>query len=153
MTFAVTFKTRWSDFDANRHLRHTAYNDYAAEVRVRYFKQQGFTITDFANDNLGPILFKEETSFFKEIHMGADVTINLQLKAVSGKTERWKLLHHFFNEKGQLAAEIMVFGAWIDLEKRKLVVPTPKFHNLFSALDKTDDYEDILLKKETLKKT
>lgn len=147
MTFKETFKTRWSDFDANRHLRHTAYNDYAAEVRVRYFKQQGFTIADFAKDNLGPILFKEETSFFKEIHMGEDVTINLKLKAVSNKTERWKLLHHFFNEKGQLAAEIMVYGAWIHLEKRKLIMPTPKFHDLFSPLEKTDDYEDIILKK------
>lgn len=147
MNYQETFKTRWSDFDANRHLRHTAYNDYAAEVRVRYFKQQGFTIADFANDNLGPILFKEETSFFKEIHMGADVTINLKLKAVSGKTERWKLVHNFFNENGEMAAEIMVYGAWIDLEKRKLAVPTPKFHNLFSSLEKTADYEYIHLKK------
>ncbi|MFT4576178.1 MAG: acyl-CoA thioester hydrolase [Polaribacter sp.] len=147
MTFQETFKTRWSDFDANRHLRHTAYNDYAAEVRLRYFKQQGFTMSNFAADNLGPILFKEETSFFKEILMGADITINLKLKAVSGKTERWKLLHHFFNEKGELAAEIMVYGAWIDLEKRKLAIPSPKFNNLFSSLEKTADYEDIILKK------
>jgi acyl-CoA thioester hydrolase len=147
MTFQETFKTRWSDFDANRHLRHTAYNDYAAEVRLRYFKQQGVTMSNFAADNLGPILFKEETSFFKEILMGADITINLKLKAVSGKTERWKLLHHFFNEKGELAAEIMVYGAWIDLEKRKLAIPSPKFNNLFSSLEKTADYEDIILKK------
>ena len=147
MTFQETFKTRWSDFDANRHLRHTAYNDYAAEVRLRYFKQQGVTMSNFAADHLGPILFKEETSFFKEILMGADITINLKLKAVSGKTERWKLLHHFFNEKGELAAEIMVYGAWIDLEKRKLAIPSPKFNNLFSSLEKTADYEDIILKK------
>jgi acyl-CoA thioester hydrolase len=147
MTFQETFKTRWSDFDANRHLRHTAYNDYAAEVRLRYFKQQGFTMSNFATDNLGPILFKEETSFFKEVLMGANVTVNLKLKAVSEKTERWKLLHHFFNEKGELAAEIMVYGAWIDLEKRKLAIPPPRFNNLFSPLEKTADYEDIILKK------
>ena len=149
MNFQVNFKTRWSDFDANRHLRHTAYNDYAAEVRVRYFKAQGFTVADFAKDNLGPILFKEETTFFKEVHMGSDVSINLQLMAVSAKTARWKLRHHFFNEKGELAAEIIVSGAWIDLVKRKLANPTPKFHNLFASLEKTDDYEDIVLKKNS----
>lgn len=147
MKFEVTFKTRWSDFDANRHMRHTAYNDYAAEVRVRYFKQQGFTIQDFAKDDLGPILFKEETSFFREIHMGEDITINLTLKAVSNKSERWKLQHHIFNESGKLAAQINVYGAWINLKKRKLTTPTERFHKLFLPLDKTDDFEEITLKK------
>ena len=146
MSFQITFKTRWSDFDANRHLRHSAYNDYAAEVRVRFFKELGYSISDFAKDNLGPILFKEETSFYREVHMGTDITVNLKLKAVSKKTERWKLEHQFFNEKGELSAEIMVFGAWLDLEKRKLATPTDKFQNLFSLLEKTSDYEDITLK-------
>lgn len=147
MKFEVTFKTRWSDFDANKHMRHTAYNDYAAEVRVRYFKQQGFTIQDFAKDNLGPILFNENTSFYKEIHMGEDITIDLSLHAVSSKSERWKLQHHVYNESGKLAAEINIYGAWIDLEKRKLAIPTEKFHQLFSALEKTTDFEEIILKK------
>lgn len=147
MKFEVTFKTRWSDFDANKHMRHTAYNDYAAEVRVRYFKQQGFTIQDFAKDNLGPILFNENTSFHKEIHMGEDITIDLSLQAVSSKSERWKLQHHVYNESGKLAAEINIYGAWIDLEKRKLTVPSEKFHQLFSALKKTTDFEEIILKK------
>lgn len=146
MSFQVTFKTRWSDFDANRHMRHTAYNDYAAEVRVRYFKQQGYTVQDFSQDNLGPILFKEETSFFKEISMGEDISINLTLKAVSSKSERWKLQHHVFNEAGKLAAEINIYGAWIDLQKRKLAVPSEQYHNLFLDLDKTADFEEITLK-------
>ncbi len=148
MSFQVTFKTRWSDFDANRHLRHSAYNDYAAEVRVRFFKKLGYSINDFAKENLGPILFKEETSFYKEVHMGEDITIDLQLKAVSKKTERWKLEHHFYNEKGELSAKIMVFGAWIDLQKRKLATPSEKFQQLFASLEKTDDYEEIILKSK-----
>lgn len=147
MSFKITFKTRWSDFDANKHMRHTAYNDYAAEVRVRYFKQQGFTIQDFAKDNLGPILFNENTSFYKEIHMGEDITINLSLQAVSSKSERWKLQHQVYNESGNLAAEINIYGAWIDLEKRKLATPSETFHQLFSSLEKTTDFEEIILKK------
>jgi acyl-CoA thioester hydrolase len=147
MNFQVTFATKWSDFDPNRHMRHTAYNDYAAEVRVRFFKSQGVSIEDFAQENLGPILFKEETSFFKEIHLGEDITVNLTLKAISKNVERWKLQHQIFNENGKLAAEVMVYGAWIDLQKRKLAVPSVKFHQLFSTLEKTNDYEDIVLKK------
>ena len=147
MKFNVTFKTKWADFDANRHMRHTAYNDYAAEVRVRYFKEQGMSISDFAKENLGPILFKEETNFYKEIHLGEDISVNLTLKGLSNNLERWKLEHQLFNESGKLAARVNVYGAWIDLEKRKLAVPSEKFRNLFSMLDKTEDFEEIILKK------
>ncbi|MDG1039879.1 MAG: acyl-CoA thioesterase [Polaribacter sp.] len=147
MNFSITFKTKWADFDANRHMRHTAYNDYAAEVRVRYFKEQGFSITDFAKENLGPILFKEETNFYKEIHLGTDISVNLTLKAVSKNLERWKLQHQIFNESGKLAAQVNVYGAWIDLHKRKLAVPSEKFKELFSLLEKTSDFEEIILQK------
>nr|WP_299046804.1 thioesterase family protein [uncultured Polaribacter sp.] len=40
MNFEVSFNTKWSDFDPNRHMRHTAYNDYAAEVRVRFLRNK-----------------------------------------------------------------------------------------------------------------
>ena len=147
MSFSITFKTRWSDFDANKHMRHTAYNDYAAEVRTRYFKSQGISIEDFAKENLGPILFKEETSFYKEIHIGEDISVNLTLKGISTNIERWKLEHQIFNEAGKLSAQINVYGAWIDLQKRKLTTPSEKFKKLFSELEKTTDFEEILLKK------
>lgn len=146
MKFNVVFATKWADFDPNRHMRHTAYNDYAAEVRARFFKDQGFSMEIFAKENLGPILFKEETSFYKEIHMGENITVDLSLKAVSKNLERWKLEHHIFNEAGKLSAVVNVYGAWIDLHKRKLAVPSEKFRALFSSLDKAADFEEILLK-------
>lgn len=147
MSFQVTFVTKWSDFDPNRHMRHTAYNDYAAEVRVRYFKEKGYTIEDFSKENLGPILFKEETSFFKEIHLGENITVDVRLKGVSKNLERWKLEHLVFNEKGVVSAKINVYGAWIDLTKRKLAVPAIEHQHLFDKLEQTPDFELIELKK------
>ena len=83
MSFQVSFATKWADFDPNRHMRHTAYNDYAAEVRVRYFAKNNFSIDEFTRHNLGPILFKEETSFRKEIHLGdSKLSLVLFLKAL-----------------------------------------------------------------------
>jgi len=66
MNFEVLFKTKWSDFDPNRHMRHTAYNDYAAEVRVRYFQEHGLSINEFAKLNIGPILLKKKLLFTKK---------------------------------------------------------------------------------------
>jgi len=147
MSFQVTFATKWSDFDPNRHMRHTAYNDYAAEIRVRYFAKYNFSIDEFTKHNLGPILFTEETSFRKEIHLGEDITVNLKLQGLSENNERWKIVHEVFNEAGQLSAIIKVYGAWIDLTKRKLRVPPTETKAMFDFAEKSEDFEVILMKK------
>ena len=118
MHFKVTFITKWSDFDPNKHMRHTAYNEYAAEVRIRYFRNQNFSIEEFTKHNIGPILFTEETSFRREIHVGENISVDFKLSGVSKNNERWKITHRVFNEQGELSAIIKVYGAWIDLTKR-----------------------------------
>lgn len=146
MNFEITFNTKWSDFDPNRHMRHTAYNDYAAEVRVRFFQEHGLSISEFAKLNIGPVLFKEETSFLKEIHIGENITVKMELEGVSKGIERWRFNHQIFNEKGKLAAEIKVYGAWIDLIKRKLTAPPQKFADIFEDLPKSINFKEIILK-------
>ncbi len=146
MSFQVTFATKWADFDPNKHMRHTAYNDYAAEVRVRYFAKNNFTIKDFNRFNLGPILFTEETSFRKEILMGENITVNIKLAGVSEKFERWKIVHEVFNESGKLAAIIKVYGAWIDLTQRKLTIPPKEAAVIFLNAEKSHDFEEILVR-------
>lgn len=148
MSFIVNFTTRWADFDANIHMRHTAYNDYAAEVRLRFFNKFGITIQDFTQEKVGPILFEENTRFLKEIRMGEDISVNLKLLGLSSKGERWKIQHEVFNGKGTLAAIITVYGAWIDLVKRKLSVPPVKFQTIFTDVERAENFEEIILKSE-----
>lgn len=148
MNFTVQFTTRWADFDANIHMRHTAYNDYAAEARLRFFNKFGITIHDFTKEKVGPILFEENTKFFKEIHLGEDISVNLKITGLSGKGERWKIQHEVFNSQGKLSAVINVYGAWLDLVKRKLTVPPEKFQQIFNDAEKTTDFKEIPLKSE-----
>lgn len=148
MSFQVDFKTKWADFDPNRHMRHTAYNEYAAEARVRYFASKNFTIADFTKYNIGPILFHEETFFRKEIHMGEDISVNLKIAGLSEHNERWKISHEIFNEAGKLAAVVNVLGAWLDLTKRKLTIPPQEAAYLFTEGEKTADFEVISLSKK-----
>ena len=145
MSFKVIFATKWADFDPNRHMRHTAYNDYAAEVRVRYFKDQNFSIEEFTKHNLGPILFTEETSFRKEIHLGENITVDFKLSGLSKNGERWKITQQVFNEAGKLSAVIKVYGAWIDLTKRKLTTPPEEAQHLFDTAERSEDFEEITI--------
>jgi len=147
MKFEVEFPTLWANFDANAHMRHTAYNDYAAEVRSRFFASQGFSLTEFAKFNIGPVLFSENTNFFREIQLGENIKANLILIGASEKFERFKFKHEIIKANGVIAAEIKIYGAWIDLSKRKLTTPPQGMIDIFKKLDKSGDFELIQLKK------
>lgn len=143
MNFKFTFPTRWSDFDMNRHMRHTAYNDYAAEARVRFFNDVGYSLDSIAADGFGPVLFSEHTYFKREIHSGEDITVNVKLHGLSENKHKWKFKHEILNSKGEVTATIEVYGAWIDLQKRRIARLPEHYETLWNTIDKTDDFEII----------
>ena len=123
-TFEKEIEVRWSDVDQNRHVRHSAYYDYGAHIRIRYFNELGFNAQKFAALNIGPVIFKEECSFIRELNPDDTITINLLNGETSKDASRWALYHEIFNTKGEKSAHLKVEGAWIDLSKRKLTIPS-----------------------------
>ena len=109
--------------DANGHMRHSAYADFAADQRVVFLARHGFDLKRFAQLRIGPILFREETKFLKEIHIGEQIRVAGTLAHVSDDGSRWTILHTIYKEDGREAATITVDGAWLDLDRRKLTVP------------------------------
>ncbi|WP_196885346.1 thioesterase family protein [Aureivirga sp. CE67] len=140
MKLEYTFKSKWADFDPNRHMRHSAYNDYAAEARVRFLMENGFDILKLNKMNLGPILFKEETNFLREINLGEDITVTVCLAGMSENGDRFKFQHQIIKPNGVVAAEVIVTGAWLDLAKRKLSVPPSDILEMMDKVDRTSDF-------------
>ncbi len=147
MSFSVGFTSRWADFDPNNHMRHSAYTDYAAEARVRMFNALGLSLTEFNKLNLGPVLFREETIFRREIRLGEDIRVEVFLKGISENGERFKFYHKICKEDGSLAAEVEIYGAWLDLKKRKLTSPPDQVLLTLKDIEKTKDFESIPIKK------
>lgn len=143
-SYKKTYEATWADMDPNRHMRHSVYNDYAAQTRVTMFKDFGFSIEEFAKMGLGPILFREETKFLKEIGLSEEITVTCQLQRMRKDGTRWTFLHEIFKESGAKAAEITVDGAWLDLKKRKLGIPNEEMLELFNQFPRTNDFEWIL---------
>lgn len=73
--------------------------------------------------------------------MGDSIHIDLRLKACSKNGERFKMTHRIYKSDSVLAA-------WLDLEKRKLITPPKEIILAFNSLDRTDDFEEIVLKKK-----
>jgi acyl-CoA thioester hydrolase len=148
MSFKVGFTSRWADFDPNNHMRHSAYNDYAAEARVRMFNEYGLSLIEFNKLNVGPVLFREETNFRKEIRLSEDISVEVFLKGMSENGERFKFFHKIFKQDGRLAAEVEIYGAWLDLKERKLTDPPSIILNTLKDIERTADFEIIPLKKD-----
>ena len=129
--------------DPNRHMRHSVYNDYAAQTRVAMFNDFGMPISKISTMNLGPILFKEETKFLKEIGLSEQITVTCAIKAMRNDGSRWTIIHKIRKEDEQEAAQIMVDGAWLNLETRKLGTPPKGLLEAMLQFPRTDDFSWI----------
>ena len=134
MENAITYRTRWADMDPNGHMRHSAYADFAADQRVVLLAKWGYDIKRFAQLRLGPILFREETRFLKEVSIGEEISVDGQLASVSADGSRWSIVHTLYKADGRVAATVTVDGAWLDLDRRKLTVPPAELAAAFASL-------------------
>jgi acyl-CoA thioester hydrolase len=131
---------RWSDMDPNFHLRHSVYYDMGAYCRISFMNEHGITPELMQQQHIGPIIFREECVFRKEIKFGDAVSINLKLEKCKADFTRWTMAHEIFINETTLAATITVDGAWIDTEKRKLATPPDFFKDSFGKIPKTANF-------------
>jgi len=134
---------RWSDIDANNHLRHSAYYDFGAMCRIKGMSEKGLTIDFLKSKNIGPIILREEAIFRREIKMEDLVFIDMILIAANQDFSRWFIRHHLTFEDDKLAAIINIDGAWLDLEKRKFGIPDEDIKNIFNSFEKSEDFKWI----------
>ena len=57
----------WSQMDANQHMRHSAYADFAAQARLNMLESVGLKLSKLFEYNIGPVLFKEELIYLREV--------------------------------------------------------------------------------------
>lgn len=141
--FKQTLQIRWADIDANRHLRHSVYYDYGASMRMAALQSQGLTMQKLEELQLGPILFREEAIFKREIHFNDEIVIDVEVVKARSDYARWTLRHRLVKADGTVAAIINIDGAWMDLVKRKLAVPDLFIIHAFEKFPKADDFEAL----------
>lgn len=139
-------QTRWADFDANGHMIHTSYAELCSMVRIRLLDEAGLNFSTMQERAVGPVLFKEESNYLAEIRMSDTVEVSIQIQGLSENSDRWKIRQDVI-ANGKLAAIHVVYGAWLDLKRRKLTASPIEARNAFEALSKTDDFEILERKK------
>ncbi len=139
--FNMNVQIRWSDLDPNFHLRHSVYYDWGAMCRVAFLNQYGLTADVMMRLHLGPILFREECVFRKEVRSDDVVSLDLKLLRARADFSRWSIQHQIIKAGGLVAAVLTVDGAWMDTVQRKLATPPQEVHAVFTAMPKSGGFE------------
>lgn len=138
-SYTKTFELRWSDVDANQHVMHSKYYELGAHTRMSFLLDNGYSPEQMRALKIGPILFREECIFRREIHAGEVVTVNMLLTKCRRDGSRWSARHELYKADGTLAAVMNADLAWMDVIARKLAVPALAAE-LISKIPKADDF-------------
>lgn len=141
--YTHTFEIRWADLDPNAHMRHSAYLDYGAQVRIAYFSEYGYPLQRMSAENLGPLLFAENVIYLREIRPNEIITVDLAITGLSENHKHWGIRHQIFKSSGELAANIDCRGAWLDLQQRKVVIMPDELFRLMHGMPHSDDFATI----------
>ncbi|HEY0711000.1 MAG TPA: thioesterase family protein [Polyangia bacterium] len=137
--FRQSITLRWSDLDPNGHVRHSVYYDWGAMLRIAYLDSKGVGIKWMAENGIGPVLFREEAKFLRELHHGDELAIDFQLSGASPDGRKWKMRHRIFRG-ADIAATVEVDGAWLDLRARRIVVPPEAMARAFEDTSRSEDF-------------
>jgi len=139
--FSRIIQLRWSDLDPNFHIRHSVYYDWGAFVRVEFLNTHGLTSHVMQELKFGPIIFREECVFRKEIRSGEEIKMDFVLARSKKDFSRWSIQHQIQKGDGTLCAVLTVDGAWMDVVRRKLASPPEKVLEVFSKMPKGEQFE------------
>ncbi|HEX6133043.1 MAG TPA: acyl-CoA thioesterase [Longimicrobiales bacterium] len=141
--FRTKMEVRWADLDANRHVRNTAFSEFATHARLRFLASRGFPPERFTRIGIGPIFFREETLFRREVHLGDTITIEVRSDGLAPDVSRWRVVHRILRATGEEAASVTVEGAWLDLAARTLTAPPAELATALRELPRTDEFEEL----------
>jgi acyl-CoA thioester hydrolase len=143
MSIRRTYALRWADVDANGHVRHSVYPELGAEVRLAWLKESGFDWKSFQAAGVGPVLLREEIDYLRELELGAEVTVDLEALALSPEGGRWTLRHTIRRSGGEEAARLVVTGGWLDLARRKLIVPPEELASILRTAPRAPEFVEL----------
>ncbi len=133
----------WRDMDYNSHMANTAYLDRAADVRMMYFAENGFTADDMLRMRIGPVVMKDEIEYFREVRLLQEVRVGLALAGLAPDGSRFVIRNEFAHVDGQRCATVTSTGGWLDLNTRKLTAPPEPLRKALDALPKIDGFREL----------
>jgi len=133
----------WGDMDFNSHMRNTAYLDKSADLRMLYFSENGFPMSEFLRLKIGPVIMKDEIEYFREVHLLEEIVADLALAGLAEDGSRLSVRNGFFRSDGKPVATVNSIVGWLDLSIRKLVPAPAALLSVLREMPRTDDFQTL----------
>ena len=141
--YSRSFIAGWGDMDFNSHMRNTAFLDRAADVRMMFFAENGFSMREFFTRRIGPVIMKDELEYFRELELLQEFSVTLAMAGLAPDGSRFLMRNDILTPEGKLCARVTSAGGWLDLATRRLVAPPPELLGALSSLQRTDDFTTL----------
>lgn len=130
---------RWADIDANFHLRHSVYYDLGAAQRTDMLASLGIRMRDMQQGGYGPVLFREECRFLREIRIEDAIEIETSIAHLSRDYRKFGFQQRFLRGADECAI-LRVEGAWFDARIRKVAAPPQQVIDAIQQVAHTQDF-------------
>jgi acyl-CoA thioester hydrolase len=141
--YSKEFLAGWRTMDFNGHMGNTAYLDLAADVRMAFFAEHGFSPGEFRRLAIGPVMRKDELEYFREVGLHDTVTVTYSVLAMSADGARFVVENEIWTPKSDRAATVRSTGGWLDLRARKLVAPPAELLAVFSKVPRAPGFVEL----------
>ncbi|EKD39730.1 MAG: hypothetical protein ACD_75C00309G0010 [uncultured bacterium] len=133
----------WGDMDFNSHMKNTAFLDKSADVRMMFFAENGFPVSEFSRLKIGPVIMKDEVEYQKEVSLLQEITVTLAVAGLSEDGSRFIFRNEILRPDERLSARVTSTGGWLDLNERKLVAPPEALLAVLKLLPRSDDFVSL----------
>lgn len=140
---SVPIQVQWLHLDPNNHVRHSAYFDFGAYARIVLFDSLEMKASLFQKEKFGPILFREEAIFKKEILFEDKIFCHTSIYKATQDFRKWGFRHDLIKVDGTVAATICSDGSWMNTETRKLTSLPAEYIIKMETIKKSQDFEII----------
>lgn len=141
--FKCCFEVRWSDLDGNRHVRNTAFSEYASHTRFQLLAMHGFSPEKLESLRFGPVMLREEIRYRREVLFGDTLHVDVNCAALSSDGSHWRVCQEVHRSDGKSAAILTIQGGWIDLDSRKAAAPPGELSAVLQRLPRVNDFGEL----------
>jgi acyl-CoA thioester hydrolase len=141
--FEKTLVAGWRDMDYNSHMANTAYLDRAADVRMMYFSENGFSAAEMLRMKIGPVIMKDEIEYFREVQLLQEIRVRFAIAGLAPDGSRFMIRNEFAHADGTRCAVVSSTGGWLDLNHRKLIAPPEPLRAALAALPKIEGFREL----------
>jgi acyl-CoA thioester hydrolase len=142
-SYEKTVIAGWGDMDFNSHMANTAYLDHAADVRMMYFAENGFSAAEMMRLKVGPVIMKDEIEYLREVHLLQEIRVGLSIAGLAPDGSRFIIRNEFTHTSGQRSAVVTSTGGWLDLNVRKLTAPPEPLRLALEALPRIATFAEL----------